>query len=101
MYLEPLAFPIRLLRLQQVGPAQRQKLARLQSTHRGVARRVGEQGSLTEQGAGAERGQVALLALALLRHDLHPAAAQQVAGVAYLALPDYIVAGGERGARKL
>jgi hypothetical protein len=38
--------------LQQVGPVQREQLARIQGAHRSVAWRVGEQGRLPEQGAG-------------------------------------------------
>ena len=82
--------------LEQVGAPQRQKLARLEGTHRGVARGIGQEGCLPEERSGLKRRQVPLLSPFFLHHDLHPTTPQQVALLAILALPDDGGACGDR-----
>jgi hypothetical protein len=84
--------------LEQVGAPQRQEFARLEGTHRGVARGVGQKGRLPEERSSLERRQVPPLSPFFLHHDLHPTTPQQVALLAVLALPDD---GGTRGDRFL
>src|SRR3712207_3112363 len=73
--------------LEQVGSPQRQKLARLEGTHRGVARGIGQEGRLPEERSGPERRQAPPLSPFLLHNDLHLTTPQQVALLATLALP--------------